>query len=121
MTNVSFIAKKTGAFQIAPEGIYTATLADVVDEGVRQNPFKAGQAQHRIKLIWRLLPPDGKTVDQYDWVTLSLHVKSRLLKVVRALTGGNPDTEVDVEALVGLSCQLEIEHHTTRAGENAPA
>jgi hypothetical protein len=114
---MTIVARKTSTYQLPPEGTYTATLIAVTDEGVRQNPFKPGKDQHRIKLVFRLTLPDGSTVELYVWVTLSVHEKATLYEIVHALTGGIPADDVDVESLIGLACVLDVEHYTNRTGQ----
>jgi hypothetical protein len=89
---MSIIAKvPSNSYKIPNEGCHTGTLSNVEDKGWQANPFqkdKDGQPKlrHQALFTWGL--DDGSKVTEF--VTVSLHEKANLTKVVRALTGTTP-------------------------------
>jgi hypothetical protein len=110
-----------GTFQLLPEGLYAATLVRFVDEGEGPDPFNPGETRHRVKLIWGVILPDGTKTEFWDWAAASLHSKSKLFKIAKALLGKapKPGTMIDTDSLVGQSARIQIEHYQSKAGERA--
>ena len=103
-------------FQLPPEGTHTATFVGFEDKGEQPDPFDPGKLRHQVQLTFSI-PGDGGPLKQHAWLTASLHEKATLFKVVRALLGRRPSGTVDLNELVGKSCQVEIEHYTNFKGK----
>ena len=64
----------------APEGTHQAVCVDVIDIGLKPNPFKDGAMQHKIDIAWQIdeTREDGKRHLVYKRYTLSLNEKATL-------------------------------------------
>jgi len=119
---MSIIAKKNKReFSPAPEGLHSAVCCDVVDLGMQQSPW--GEA-HKVEIRWQLEEKDPKSDRPYMVVsryTLSLHEKSRLRPMLEAWRGrkfNNDELDgFDLEALVGVNCQIQVCHNIKDDGE----
>ncbi len=99
-------------FQLPPEGFHIASLIRFEDKGEQPNRFEEGKTQHVVELLFSIAGDNGP-INQYAWVSASLHEKSRLFGIVRALLGKKPEGVIDLNDLVGLRCQVEIEHYSS--------
>jgi hypothetical protein len=86
--------------------------------GEQENPYDPDNPRHQVKLIFSL-PGDDGPINQYAWLTASLHEKSKLFGVVRALLGKKPDGVIDLDSLKGRSCVVEIEHYESNGKERS--
>lgn len=99
-------------FKLPDQGTHTATLTSFEDLGHRDDPFNPGETKHEIRLSFEL--EDGS--EQRGWYRVSLHPKAKLYEVVTALLGRNPPDTLEMDDLLGLVCELEIEHYVNPQG-----
>jgi hypothetical protein len=115
---MAIIAKASGDFKPAPEGVWPAVCVDVVDQGIVQPKNPKYRPNHRIQLRWVLQaePPleDGRPHMAVRGFGLSLGEKSNLRPFLEAWRGRSfTDEELegfDVEKVIGVNCQLQILH-----------
>jgi len=100
----------------APEGTHQAVCVDVIDIGMKPNPFKENAQQHKIDVAWQIneVRDDGKRHIVYKRYTLSLNEKATLRHDLESWRG-RPFTEqeltgFDVEVLIGVNCLVNIQH-----------
>lgn len=100
----------------APEGTHQAVCVDVIDQGMKPNPFKEGALQHKIDLAWQIeeTREDGKRFVVYKRYTLSLNEKATLRHDLESWRG-RPFTDAeqrgfDVETVIGANCLINIQH-----------
>ena len=108
-------------FTPAPEGLWPAVCADVVDLGIQKTPW--GDA-HKVELRWFLEEKDPKTQKAFmlfKRYTLSLHEKSNLRRELETWRGRKFTSEelegFDLEKLLGVNCQLQVIHNIKDEGE----
>jgi hypothetical protein len=107
------IAKNTGTFIPAPEGLHPAVCVDVVDLGLKDSPW--GQ-KRKVRIVWEIAErmKDGKPFIASKQYTLSLHDKSSLHKDLRSWRGQPFTAEelegFDLEKVLGVPCQILIVH-----------
>jgi len=110
---MSIIASSGRTFTPAPEGLWNATIVDVVDLGDIKTDFGT---KHFIRLVMEIdhLMEDGKPFICSKRFTLSLHEKAGLRKTLVAIRGKQftPDElkAFDLERCLGAPCQVVIEH-----------
>jgi len=107
-------------YRLPPEGSVIGTVKAIVDDGMRPNPFREGELQHRAHIIWTIFTENGP-VEFFDWVTVSLHKKARLTQAVRVLLGRKLSGEIELDDLIGKSARLEIGHYTVNGKTRAKA
>jgi hypothetical protein len=106
----------------APEGTHHAVCVDVIDLGMKPNPFKPGTEQHKINVAWQIneLRDDGKRFVVYKRYTLSLNEKATLRKDLESWRGRafTRDEEMgfDVESVIGANCLLNVKHNPSADG-----
>lgn len=100
----------------APAGAHIAVCVDVIDLGMKPNPFRDGAMQRKIDIAWQIdeLRDDGKRHVVYKRYTLSLHEKAALRHDLESWRG-RPFTAAeergfDVESIKGANCILSIQH-----------
>ena len=73
----------------APEGTHQAVCVDVIDIGLKPNPFKDGAMQHKIDIAWQIdeTRDDGKRHVLYKRYTLSLNERRRCAMTSKAGVG----------------------------------
>jgi len=105
-------------FQLPPEGSHVATFTGYEQLEERPHPFQPGKVQRQVKLTFSI---DGDTgpLNQYAWLTASLHEGARLFGVVRALLGKKPSGVIELNDLVGRSCLVEIEHYNSNGKQRS--
>lgn len=110
---MSIIAKGSGSFVPAPDGLHGAVCVDVVDLGMVTGQFGT---KHKIRIVWEIdeRMNDGKPFIVGKQYTLSLHEKAQLHKDLKAWRG-KPFTQeeldgFDVERVIGAPCQILIQH-----------
>ena len=103
----------------APEGSHQAVCVDVIDHGMKPNPFKPGSQQHKIAVAWQIdeRREDGKRFVVYKRYTCSLNEKATLRKDLESWRGKafSRDEEMgfDVESVIGANCLINIQHNTS--------
>lgn len=114
---MSLIAKSSGNFTPAPEGLWSAVCVDVVDLGTIKQEFKGKvRSAHKCKLVWEISETmdDGRRFLVSKWYTVSLHAKANLYKDLVAWRGKTFTADelmgFDVEKVIGIPCQLVIVH-----------
>jgi hypothetical protein len=102
----------------APEGLHQAVCCDVVDLGLLPTPWGP---KHKIELRWQLEITNPDHEDKPFMVTKrftsSLHEKANLRSTLETWRGKKfSDEELDgfdIEALLGVNCQVQIIHNIT--------
>jgi len=100
----------------APEGTHQAVCVDVIDIGMKPNPFKDGAMQHKIDIAWQIdeTRDDGKRHVLYKRYTLSLNEKATLRHDLESWRGKpfTRDEEMgfDVESIIGANCLINVQH-----------
>lgn len=100
----------------APEGTHQAVCVDVIDIGLKPNPFKEGAMQHKIDIAWQIdeCRDDGKRFVLYKRYTLSLNEKATLRHDLESWRGRpfTRDEEMgfDVETIIGANCLINVQH-----------
>lgn len=109
-------------FTPAPEGVHQAVAVDVIDQGMKPNPFKPGSQQHKIDIAWQIAErrDDGKPYLVYKRYTLSLNEKATLRHDLESWRG-KPFTReeemgFDVESIIGANCLINIQHKKSSDG-----
>ncbi len=100
----------------APEGTHQGVCVDVIDLGMKPNPYKDGALQRKVDLAWQLneLRDDGKRFVVYKRYTLSVHEKAALRHDLESWRGKpfTRDEEMgfDVESVIGANCLINVIH-----------
>lgn len=100
----------------APAGTHIAVAVDVIDLGMKPNPFQDGKEQHKIDIAWQIDEPrdDGKRHVVYKRYTLSLNEKATLRHDLESWRGrpftAAEERRFDVESVIGANCILNIQH-----------
>lgn len=92
------------------EGLHNVVITEVKDLGKQDTQFGV---QHRLAVIFEAQDQkdkEGKNVDVRLFATNSLHPKSSFIKNVLTPLGITPGTEFDTDELVGIKCQVVIQH-----------
>lgn len=106
----------------APEGTHQAVCVDVIDVGMKDNPFKPGTQQHKIDIAWQIneLREDGKRFTVYKRYTASLNDKATLRHDLEAWRGKafgfDELASFDVEKLIGANCLINVQHRKSQDG-----
>ena len=108
-------------YPLCPDGLHAAVLVDAVDLGQQESPWGA---KHKLSLVFetRLQDEEGKPfilVKRYTW---SLHEKSNLRKDLERFRGqkftqGELIEGVDLEAYIGMSCNILVVHNEVEEGK----
>jgi len=111
------IKEDPSEYPLCPDGLHAAVLVDAVDLGKLESPWGA---KHKLSLVFetQTLDEDGKPfilAKRYNW---SLHEKSNLRKDLERFRGLKFTLEeltegVDLEAYIGMSCQILVVHNET--------
>lgn len=119
MSPIIATANDSKSYEPCPAGTHHAVCADVIDLGMKPNPFKPGAQQHKIDIAWQVseLREDGKRFVVYKRYTLSLNEKATLRHDLESWRG-KPFTEdelrgFDVERLIGANGLVNIQHHVS--------
>ena len=108
----------------APEGTHQAVCVDVIDIGLKPNPFKEGGMQHKIDLVWQIdeLRDDGKRHLLYKRYTLSLNEKATLRHDLESWRGrqftASEEAGFDVETVIGANCLINVQHKPSTRDAN---
>src|SRR3990170_816407 len=113
----ALIAKSSGNFTPAPEGLWPAVCVDVVDLGqVKQVWNGKEKSAHKCRIVWEIseLMASGKPFIVSKRYTLSLHEKAQLHKDLKTWRGQAFTPEelegFDIEKVLGKPCNLVIVH-----------
>ena len=107
------IIAKGSSFTPCPAGLHQAACCDVVDLGNVESVYGV---KHKVSLVFQVAEPmeDGRPFLVQRRYTLSLDQKASLRKDLESWRG-RPFTAdelkgFDLEKLVGVNCQLNIQH-----------
>jgi hypothetical protein len=104
-------------FVPAPEGVYVAVCADVIDLGEVETTWKGktGSAW-KIRVVWEIEQEmeDGKRFAVFQRYTNTTHMKGRVWKDMASIFGRTFLQEeregFDFECLIGKCCMIQILH-----------
>lgn len=110
-------AGESRSFTPAPAGLHQAVCVDIVDMGVLEVTYGGKtKKQRKIRLVWQIeeTMEDGRPFIVQKRYTASLHEKATLRKELESWRG-KPFTDeelaaFDMERLLGVNCQLNIQH-----------
>lgn len=109
------IAKDTGSnFEPAPEGLWPAVCCDIVDLGNVTGQFGT---MHAVRIIWQITErmEDGQRYTASRRFRVSLHENSALRPFLETWRGKKFKTEelqgFPLDRLIGVPCQLDIQHN----------
>lgn len=102
-------------FETLAEGVYPAVLADIVDLGPKENPYKPGTTQNKLQFVWLTSEVDstGRIFRAMQFVNQPqyLHEKANLTKLIKQLLGTVPTgDEFSLDSLIGTQAKLVIQH-----------
>lgn len=115
---MSLIIKEDASeYPLCPDGLHAAVLVDTVDLGQQESPWGA---KHKLSLVFETQTQDEEDkpfilAKRYTW---SLHEKSSLRKDLERFRGLKFTLEelsegIDLEAYIGMSCQILVVHNET--------
>ena len=105
-----------------PEGLQQAVCCDVVDIGVVENTFRGGM-DHKVRIVFQseTQRDDGKPYEVSIMLTLSLHEKAKLRKLLEVWRGrkftGDELKGFDLEKLIGVHGQVQVVHAIKDGGK----
>jgi hypothetical protein len=93
---------------------------DVIDQGMKPNPYRDGALQHKVDVAWQIeeLRDDGKRFVVYKRYTASLNEKATLRHDLESWRG-RPFTAgelagFDLESVIGANCILNVVHNPSK-------
>jgi len=104
------IVVKQKEFELPVEGIHNAQITRIDDVGVVETTFGT---KDRVRVIFTMLDQKGKdggAVDTSINANKTLGDKSTLGKLLKSLKI-TPDKEFDLDDLIGIKCQVVIQHN----------
>lgn len=103
-------------FEVLPEGVYPAVLADIVDLGVVDTAFGP---KEKVRFVWLTSEVDseGRTFRAFQTFTKSLHEKATMTKTVKQLVKVPTTGSFDLESLLGSQARLVIQHGEGKEGK----
>jgi hypothetical protein len=109
----------SGSFRPCPEGAIQGILVDVIDIGMVTTTFNGETKEsHKVSLVWQMdeRRDDNARFTIYQRLTLSLHPKAGLRKIVETLRGRKFTEEeaaegFELDDLVGSQALLTIVHN----------
>lgn len=111
-------------FTPAPEGLHQAVCCDVWEQWTEESRFTPGQLQDKTRVVWLLEeenPETGKPFQASRIYTASLHEKAMLRQHLETWRGRKFTQDelrgFDLEALIGVNCQLQIAHNIGSNGK----
>jgi hypothetical protein len=117
-------APQTKDFAPAPQGLHRAVCVDVLDTWTEERPQEyGGGLVEKTRLVWEIdeAMEDGRRFLVSQFYTASLHEKAKLRQHLEAWRGRAFTEEelngFDLENVIGVPCQLQVIHHTTKAGK----
>lgn len=103
-------------FKVPEPGVYRMRLTDYDEPVVSTFKKKNGDDQYRIKLVFTIEDPesDFHAEEIWAWFGWSMHPKSRLYPVVKALLARDidEDEEPDLDDLVGKAIMGTVDNTT---------
>jgi hypothetical protein len=114
------VVKQSATWELPDEGLHVAVLTTVTNLGIvkPRNPNWETRPKARLEFALDQNGSDGRPLTVRDEVTVSLNQEANLTEYVDALTSNAdiPDgVTVEIEDLVGYSCQLFIQHSKPNA------
>jgi hypothetical protein len=120
-------------FQLPPAGVHSAVCVDVIDEGMKPNPYKNDDGtpkpdQHKISLVWQInrLMENGKRFSIRQWFTNSIYSGNGKKSNLRGILDSwgivlsaeqNLGIELyDTEEVIGRPCLLNIIYEQSKDG-----
>jgi hypothetical protein len=103
-------------YEILPEGVYAAVLADIVDLGVMDTAFGP---KEKVRFVWLTSEVDqeGRTMRAFQTFTKSLHEKATMTKTVKQIAKVPASGSFDLETLLGTQARLVIQHAEGKEGK----
>ena len=108
--NVGSLVIKTKTFEQMTEGLHNVTITKVEDLGLQETNFGTKDRARIMFTAADQKDKEGKAVDVFMSVTKSLHSKSQLGKLLAALKIP-VGAEFDLNDIVGVKCQVVIQHN----------
>ena len=110
----TIVLKKAADFEVFPADYYVGTVDSVVVENKQPDNYHKEEYQ-QLRWVWLISVPDRDDKPKFStWTSLSMHEKSKLPGLLKALgvevgedEDGNPVLP-DTDELVGLRCRLNI-------------
>jgi hypothetical protein len=100
---------KDKVYEQMTEGLHNVTITRVEDLGLQETNFGTKDRARIVFTAADQKDKEGKAVDVLMTVTKSLHSKSALGKLLVSL-GVAVNTEFDLNDIVGIKCQIVIQH-----------
>ena len=106
---------KDRVYEQMTEGLHNVTITRVEDLGVQDTKFGAKDQARIYFTAQDQKDKEGKAVDVPMTVTTtSLHPKSKLAKLLVSLGLSAENETFDLNALVGVKCQIVVEENTNK-------
>lgn len=99
---------KDRVYEQMTEGLHNVAITKVEDLGMQDTQYGSKDQARIFFTALDQKDKEGKTVDCPMTVTCSLHAKSKLGKLLKSL-GVSANETFDLNALVGIKCQVVIE------------
>ena len=108
-------------FQPAPEGLHLAVCCDEIDLGEVATPWGSVPMAELRWLLEAVNPDTGRRFEVRRRYRLSLHRKANLRRDLELWRGRGFSSEelkgFDLERVVGIPCQVQVQHHASDDGE----
>lgn len=101
------------SYEIPPEGVHQAVVVDIVDLGMKETPWGM---KPKVRIVFELdkKKRDGKPFTAIKQFTAVLGEKANLDRFIAAIRGkalsADERVKFRLSSLVGLSCQLLLQH-----------
>jgi len=99
-------------YQLPTPGLHHGKVIDVKDYGLVTD-FR-GEKRRRCALVWELQDEkdsEGRPIVIYESFNLTIEKKSRLRKIWTEIFGREPDDKIVLNQLVGIECNLVVQHN----------
>lgn len=117
-------APENKEFTPAPQGLHRAVCVDVLDTWTEERPQEfGGGLVEKTRIVWEIdeRMADGRPFLVSQFYTASLHEKAKLRQHLESWRGRVFSEEelngFDLENILGVPCQLQVIHHTNKAGK----
>ena len=117
-----FVSQEEREYKLPSEGMCSAVCVDVADLGEELNPFSQ-KVRHICRIVWEIdeaHPDYHRPFEVSNRYTVSLFEKSNLRKMLATWRGRDFTAAelkgFDLEKLIGVSCQVQIQHRTSAKG-----
>ncbi len=101
---------KDKVYEQLTEGLHNVIITKVNDLGVQETQFGPKKRLNVVFEAQDQTDKEGKKVDVLMYFTQSLHSKAALVKNLLTPLGISANNEFDVENLIGIKCQVFIQH-----------